>query len=273
MRVFLAVTASALLAAFAVAQQSSQEHAGTPVVQHAGAQIMPATQGATVSHQVGEQVNGAQFSGAQFSSFQTMPFQTMRVQGVSFDNVPGLGFDYTHLAAVTRGQPQQASNFNAVTPFGFQGVLFWPPAVQPTVVIVQQPVEQPVIEVRPRATRRARYVESLPDAEADVETESASESLAVPAPRERTPAQRTPAARPAEPAPKQVASAPQDVAQYVFVRRDGTLIFGVAYSWEKGMLWYVTAEGLRRSVAGNALDLDATQQFNEQRGLSFRSPV
>jgi hypothetical protein len=35
----------------------------------------------------------------------------------------------------------------------------------------------------------------------------------------------------------------------------------------------VTNEGLRRSVAVDLLDLDATKQFNEQRGLSFRLPV
>jgi hypothetical protein len=35
----------------------------------------------------------------------------------------------------------------------------------------------------------------------------------------------------------------------------------------------VTQEGFRRSVPRDALDLDATQQFNEQRGLNFRIPV
>jgi hypothetical protein len=61
--------------------------------------------------------------------------------------------------------------------------------------------------------------------------------------------------------------------QYVFVRRDGTLFFAVAYTWEAGNLRYVTSDGLRRSVAGDTLDLNATQQFNEQRGLSFRVPA
>jgi hypothetical protein len=68
--------------------------------------------------------------------------------------------------------------------------------------------------------------------------------------------------------------APQpDVPEYVFVRRDGTVFFAVAYSWEEGSLRYVSTEGLRRSVARDALDLDATQQFNEQRGMTFRSPA
>jgi hypothetical protein len=61
--------------------------------------------------------------------------------------------------------------------------------------------------------------------------------------------------------------------QYVFVRRDGTLFFAVAYTWVGSDLRYVTSEGLRRSVAGDTLDLSATQQFNEQRGLSFVVPT
>lgn len=61
--------------------------------------------------------------------------------------------------------------------------------------------------------------------------------------------------------------------EFVFVRRDGTVFFAVAYAWESGTLRYVTSEGLRRSVARDALDMDATQQFNEQRGMNFRLPA
>jgi len=65
----------------------------------------------------------------------------------------------------------------------------------------------------------------------------------------------------------------EDPAEYVFVRRDGGLIFAVAYSWENGTLRYVTPDGMRRTIAREAIDLTATQQFNEQRGLSFRFPA
>jgi hypothetical protein len=68
-------------------------------------------------------------------------------------------------------------------------------------------------------------------------------------------------------------SAPPDDEQFVFVRRDGTVFFAVAYSWEKGTLRYITSQGLRRIVTQDALDLDATRQFNEQRGLNFRLPA
>jgi hypothetical protein len=59
----------------------------------------------------------------------------------------------------------------------------------------------------------------------------------------------------------------------VFVRRDGTVFLAVAFSFSAGNLQYVTKEGLRRSVPANTLDLDATQQFNEQRGVTVRLPA
>jgi len=65
----------------------------------------------------------------------------------------------------------------------------------------------------------------------------------------------------------------RDASEYVFVRRDGTLLFGVAYSWDNGTLRYVTREGQRRSISQDTLDMDATQQFNEQRGVNFHTPA
>jgi hypothetical protein len=67
--------------------------------------------------------------------------------------------------------------------------------------------------------------------------------------------------------------AASDNDEFVFVRRDGTVFFAVAYAWEKGTLRYITSQGLRRTVTQDALDLDATRQFNEQRGLNFHSPA
>jgi hypothetical protein len=68
-------------------------------------------------------------------------------------------------------------------------------------------------------------------------------------------------------------AAPTDNDEFVFVRRDGTLFFAVAYAWENGTLRYITSQGLRQIVTQDALDLDATRQFNEQRGLNFRLPA
>jgi len=66
---------------------------------------------------------------------------------------------------------------------------------------------------------------------------------------------------------------PPEQTEYVFVRQDGSLIFAVAYSLINDRLQYVTAEGLRRTIPLNTLDLNATQKFNEQRGVSIRLPA
>ena len=67
--------------------------------------------------------------------------------------------------------------------------------------------------------------------------------------------------------------APKPQAEYVFVRTDGSLIFAVAYSWIDDRLQYVTEEGLRRTVPVNTLDMAATQQFNDQRGVPIQPPA
>jgi hypothetical protein len=157
-----------------------------------------------------------------------------------FSSAPGLGFDETHLAATRRHGlgAHRRSRFNSgFFPF-FEGGF-----VLPTPAVVEQASANEVQEeiVEPDAQERIQRVR----------------------PRESAPTFSAEAA----PAPQ------RDTEEYVFVRCDGTVFFAVAYSWDNGTLRYIAQDGLRRSVAGNALDLGATQQFNEQRGLSFHSPV
>jgi hypothetical protein len=157
-----------------------------------------------------------------------------------FSSAPGLGFDETHLAATRRHGlgAHRRSRFNSgFFPF-FEGGF-----VLPTPVVVEQAPANEVQEeiVEPDAQERIQRVR----------------------PHESAPAYSAEAA----PAPQ------RETEEYVFVRRDGTVFFAVAYSWDNGTLRYVAQDGLRHSVAGNALDLGATQQFNEQRGLSFHLPV
>jgi hypothetical protein len=167
--------------------------------------------------------------------------------GNDFQNVPGLGFDYPHLAAISGNRRMHGRRFDGEFPFGSGGFLFGPsviveevpvPESQPTVVEDQVADEAPEVQRPPRRERASRAV-------SDPQPESAS--------------------APAPPQP--------DPEQFVFVRRDGGLVFAVAYTWDNGTLRYVTPEGLRRSMGRDALDLNATQQFNEQRGLNFRVPA
>jgi len=80
-----------------------------------------------------------------------------------------------------------------------------------------------------------------------------------------------------EPAPTSTRSgapyiATPPVEEYVFVKRDGTRIFAVAYSLAKDKLQYVTKEGLRRTLPLEALDYDATMKSNEERGNTVTLP-
>jgi len=161
-------------------------------------------------------------------------------------NVPGLGFDYTHLAAThPQGNPGRDRNrqfVGAYFPF-FGGGYYMP--LFPDDVEEAPPAEaqqgdtgepdQPAGSQRHSDTRQNYAVQNYP-----------------PAP---------------EPTPK------GESEEYVFVRRDGTVFFAVAYTWEGSTLRYVGSEGVRHVLASDKLDLDATQQFNEQRGLNFRVPT
>lgn len=158
--------------------------------------------------------------------------------------VPGLGFDYSHVAATHpndfgRGRRERGRNDGAILFPYFGGGYFLP--TDPGVV-ADSGEGQPVGE--------------------DAEDQG-----------NFGPSDRPPRTLSVDRAP-QLPPAPQpDVPEYVFVRRDGTVFFAVAYSWDQGSLRYVSSEGLRRTVSREALDLDATQQFNEQRGMTFRAPA
>jgi len=162
--------------------------------------------------------------------------------GTDFQDVPGLGFDYPHLAAISGNRHLRGSRFRGGDPFGFGGFLFGPsviveevPAAEPQPTVIEEEVADDAPAEAPRHARASRAV--------------------------------------SEPQPERAAAPDPDPEQFVFVRRDGGLVFAVAYTWENGTLRYVTPEGLRRSMGRDALDLDATQQFNEQRGLNFRVPA
>lgn len=108
-----------------------------------------------------------------------------------------------------------------------------------------------------------------------------------PAPEEEAPANETAAEQPENTGNQQFAAeqptaptaAPsfyppsEPLYEYVFVKRDGTKIFAVAYSLTQDKLQYVTREGLRRSLPLDALDFDATQKSNEERGNTVTLPT
>jgi hypothetical protein len=64
----------------------------------------------------------------------------------------------------------------------------------------------------------------------------------------------------------------EPVAEFVFVKHDGSTFSAVAYSWTKDKLQYVTKEGMRRSTGIDTLDLAATERMNEERGNTLNLP-
>ena len=157
-------------------------------------------------------------------------------------NVPGLGFDAAHQAAVCGPGAFGGGRGGNVVPFFFpffDGGFYVPSAP----AVAEQGAAEP---------------QQTEDTEGDVAERPRRARVYTSAQRQEN-----------EPA----SAGPDESQEFVFVRRDGTVFFAVAYSWESGTLRYITTEGLRRSVARDSLDLAATQQFNEQRGMNFRLPA
>lgn len=157
--------------------------------------------------------------------------------------VPGLGFDYVHYAAV---HPQSGHHHfvgGGVVPFVGGGIYIPEGGYYVDSGSQQQPAEE---SEDTEVTGQAAETSEAPPAEQPTVSQ-----------RERL--------KPSAPVPPS--------PEYIFVRRDGTVFFAVAYSWQNGNLQYVTQEGFRKLASLSTLDLDATSQFNEQRGLVFRSPA
>src|SRR2546423_9289977 len=168
-----------------------------------------------------------------------------------FQDAPGLGFDFPHLAAINANRHPRFQGFGGVFPFGFNGFLLGAP---------------------PMILEETDGTDARQDAEVqEVVAENARLREAVRLGRSRNRAAESDrAARESAPeASEPRAPEPEKTAEYVFVRSDGSLVFAVGYSWDKDILRYVTRDGVRRTIKREALDLNATQEFNEQRGLSF----
>jgi len=150
--------------------------------------------------------------------------------------VPGLGFDYAHYVAVHPSAGRYLFGGDVV-PFVGGGIYIPYPVYLDNGATAEPAAESTQAEVEQSAEDTAARPEALPlwtHAHSNAPTEPESE--------------------------------------YVFVRRDGTVFFAVAFTFDSTDLRYVTQDGLRRSVPLASLDLAATQQFNEQRGLSPRLP-
>jgi hypothetical protein len=172
----------------------------------------------------------------------------------TISGVPGLGFDFPHLAAISGGMRNNSSSHfghdgrrgqGSFVPIFFGGYPYYYNDLgydQPEQQTVQQSQPQPqiiVIQMPVPAQQGADTVSDTGNISASV---SASQA-ALPIP---------------------------DVGDFILVRRDGRVLFASVFSVVGTQLQYVTPEGIRHTVAISDLDADATQQMNEARGTTVQ---
>ncbi len=230
------------LAACAGAQAQSRGRPGTPVrvLQPSAARMVRTQQ---------TQLTASQFAG-DVIVLSEPSLLSLDVLPIRAFPVPGLGFDFAHLAALNRNfkvsdfsvlsTVQRLALTQPLTPIVPFAVPFFSAPTQvivvppPPVVVVQQAsVPAEPVEV----VARARPVER----------------------RESPEASRSPE--------------PLDVSEFVLVRRDGRLVFAVAFSTQGDLLTYVTREGVRRSLPLVELDIETTRRMNEERGTTIHLPA
>jgi hypothetical protein len=158
--------------------------------------------------------------------------------------VPGLGFDYAHLAAVSGNFRFNPPGFGRgshhhrdfVTPVFFGGFPYYSDypdyqqeqQQQPQIIVIQQPA--PAVTVQQAAP-----------AAAETYTDTAA------------------------PAPAPV----REVGELILVRRDGRVLFASVFSVTGTQVQYVTPEGIRHTLPLAELDTVATQEMNEARGTTL----
>lgn len=177
---------------------------------------------------------------------------------VSFEGVPGLGFDYPHLAAISRAQHNNSSMHfgrnghrgqGSFVPILFGGYPYYFGDLgydQPEQQTEQQPVQQ--LQAQPQIIVIQQPVPAQQGAGSGSNVGNFSASL--------------PAPQAAEPI--------RDVGNFILVRRDGRILFASVFSVVGAQLHYVTPEGIRHTLAISDLDADATQQMNEARGTTVQ---
>jgi hypothetical protein len=172
------------------------------------------------------------------------------------NGVPGLGFDYPHLAAISGGIDNNRfgerghhgdRNQGAFVPFFFGGLPYYD-SVDNGEVSYEQSQPQQETPQQPQVIVLQPIVQQ------------------VPAPSATQPASATVVAAPAatiEPPAK-------DVSGYVLVLGNGRVVFASAYSVAGTQLRYVTPEGIRGTFPVADLDSSATHSMNEARGINLQ---
>jgi hypothetical protein len=242
---------------------SADHPAAAPAVQHPAR--VPANPSPNSSHtgaraqqrreQSGETRNSAAGRVNEGFSPTAKPFNFDETSGV-----PGLGFDFPHLAAVSRGRTSdssehfghhgrtgQGSGFFVAIPFG--GYAY---------AVDDQVPDQSVQETGQEA-------EQQPEQQPEQRNVQQAENQAQLPPQNSVAQQQIPAAAP------DVAETPvPDIGDFILVRRDGRIVFASLFSVIGKQVRYITPDGSRRTLAIADLDSAATQEMNEARGSTVQ---
>jgi hypothetical protein len=178
------------------------------------------------------------------------PFSTLRV--------PGLGFDYPHLAAIGGALRTLHSQFSyghndeerafggSLVPILFGGGYGsdYPDPNNPGPDPAGQPAPQSGSEAQSQAilVQRAAPAQPQPEYQNPVNTAAVGSDV-FPAPTD-------------------------DSSGFLFIRRDGRVLFASMYYVSGPIVHYMTPEGFRRRVRTSDLDVPATRDMNEARGTS-----
>jgi hypothetical protein len=160
--------------------------------------------------------------------------------------VPGLGFDFQHLAAISRPiRDRFGREHRQILPF-----------IAPVfgTLPLYDSFDSETPDYYDEAEQQPQFIMSPQQPQA-----------AAPAPREAAPV--APPAAAQFPAPP-----PPELGQLILVRRDGQVLLAVAFTTVRGQLTYITREGTRRSFPVSELDKTATREMNDANGTSVSLP-
>jgi hypothetical protein len=166
--------------------------------------------------------------------------------GQLLNPVPGLGFDYSNLAAINHD-------------LGVRAII--DPITQQELALSER-----LLQLTPRTPISSSFFASEPVVMLEQQPPQVilvqQPQLPVEQPTDEAPPSDEPAAVEQPPLP--------DVGQFVLVQHDGTQIQAVAFTRQDDRIVYITTDGRRKSIAIDDLDMAATRRLNDERGTPLQ---
>jgi hypothetical protein len=251
-RLFAAAFAVVLVCYVAGARRPS---ASSPARGSANSARPAARVSAGSTHSAAMGLRSSRQARGQITSRFTPAGNSFPFDGIS--GVPGLGFDFPHLAAINgalRNSPVQFGHKGHHALGAFVPLFFGGHANDYSDLGSDQDDQQQDQLIGDQSQPQPQNAVNQQPMPAQQGSDSGSDT-------------GNPSASVSEP---QAAEQIPDVGNFIFVRRDGRILFASVFSVVGPQLQYVSPEGIRRTLAMSDLDVDATQQMNEARGTTVQ---